>query len=84
MTESPTKRSCFGRRACRHAGQQGLHGHAFQHYQLHQPDGGLINIETKRAAVEPLTRAGVGDTSDSIFGTHVGLGRRFGQGHYFT
>ena len=41
--------------------------------------GGLINIETKRAAVEPLTRVGVGYTSDSIFGTHVDLGRRFGQ-----
>ncbi|HYP86131.1 TonB-dependent siderophore receptor [Variovorax sp.] len=41
--------------------------------------GGSINVLTKRAGDEPLTRVGLGYLSDSQFGTTVDIGRRFGQ-----
>lgn len=41
--------------------------------------GGTINLVTKRAADEPLTRITTDYTSDSQFGTHLDIGRRFGQ-----
>lgn len=41
--------------------------------------GGTINLVTKRAEDEPLTRITTDYTSDSQFGTHLDIGRRFGQ-----
>ncbi|TWH46487.1 TonB-dependent siderophore receptor [Sporomusa sp. KB1] len=41
--------------------------------------GGTINLVPKRAADEPLTRITTDYTSDSQFGTHLDIGRRFGQ-----
>lgn len=41
--------------------------------------GGSINIVTKRAYDEPLTRLTTTYTSKSNFGTHLDLGRRFGE-----
>lgn len=40
--------------------------------------GGVVNLVTKRAADDPLTRVTVDYTSDSQIGTHLDLGRRFG------
>lgn len=40
--------------------------------------GGVVNLVPKRAADEPLTRVGVSAMSDSVLGTHLDLGRRFG------
>lgn len=41
--------------------------------------GGAINVVPKRAAAQPLTRLSVDYTSDSQVGTHVDVGRRFGD-----
>ncbi|MFT3803620.1 MAG: TonB-dependent receptor [Burkholderiaceae bacterium] len=41
--------------------------------------GGLINLRTKRAGDSPLTRVTLGYQSDSQFGGHLDLGRRFGD-----
>ncbi|MFL9711723.1 TonB-dependent receptor plug domain-containing protein [Methylobacillus sp. Pita1] len=41
--------------------------------------GGAINIVTKRAADAPLTRLTAGYESDSIWKTHLDVGRRFGE-----
>lgn len=41
--------------------------------------GGSINIVTKRAGDQPLTRITGTFESKSIFGTHVDVGRRFGD-----
>jgi len=41
--------------------------------------GGVINLVPKRAGDEPLTRVSLGVESDSQFGTHLDLGRRFGD-----
>ncbi len=40
--------------------------------------GGAINIVPKRAGDDPLTRLTVGLDSDSLFGAHLDVGRRFG------
>lgn len=41
--------------------------------------GGNVNIVTKRADNEPLTRLTTDYSSDSVFGGHVDIGRRFGD-----
>ncbi|MFT3802574.1 MAG: TonB-dependent receptor [Burkholderiaceae bacterium] len=41
--------------------------------------GGQINVETKRAQADPLTRLTVGYTSDSLLRTQIDVGRRFGE-----
>ncbi len=41
--------------------------------------GGSVNVLTKRADDEPLTRVSAAYTSESNFGTHVDIGRRFGK-----
>ena len=41
--------------------------------------GGSINVLTKRAGEEPLTRLGLGHIGESQFGTSVDIGRRFGE-----
>lgn len=41
--------------------------------------GGGVNVVTKRADDEPLTRVTANYVSDSQFGTHVDIGRRFGD-----
>ena len=41
--------------------------------------GGGINVVTKRAADAPLTRLTTTYMSDAQFGTHVDVGRRFGE-----
>lgn len=40
--------------------------------------GGVVNLVPKRAADEPLTRLNVSAMSDSVLGTHLDFGRRFG------
>ncbi|OWT55657.1 TonB-dependent receptor [Candidimonas nitroreducens] len=45
--------------------------------------GGLIDVHTKRATDDPLTRLAVDYTSDRQVGTHVDLGRRFGDEQQF-
>lgn len=45
--------------------------------------GGAVNLVTKRAGAEPLTRVGVSYLSDSVLGTEVDLGRRFGENSEF-
>ncbi len=45
--------------------------------------GGAINIVTKRAGDEPLTRVTTSYTSDSQVGAHVDMGRRFGRDNAF-
>ncbi|OJX02312.1 MAG: TonB-dependent receptor [Burkholderiales bacterium 70-64] len=45
--------------------------------------GGMINIVPKRAGSEPLTRVTGSYLSDSIFGAHLDVGRRFGPGNAF-
>ncbi|MFT3802604.1 MAG: TonB-dependent siderophore receptor [Burkholderiaceae bacterium] len=42
------------------------------------PLGGTVNIVTKRAGDEPLTRLTLGLESDSLWKAHVDVGRRFG------
>lgn len=41
--------------------------------------GGAVNLVTKRAGDEPLTRLTTSYMSDSQFGGHIDLGRRFGE-----
>ncbi|MFT4066548.1 TonB-dependent siderophore receptor [Paraburkholderia sp.] len=41
--------------------------------------GGNVNIITKRADAEPLTEITTDYSSDSVFGGHVDIGRRFGD-----
>jgi iron complex outermembrane receptor protein len=45
--------------------------------------GGVINVVPKRAGDTPLTQVTVDYVSDSQFGTHLDLGRRFGQDNRF-
>ena len=45
--------------------------------------GGMVNIVPKRAASDPLTRVTAGFRSDSVFGLHVDVGRRFGVDQAF-
>ncbi len=45
--------------------------------------GGTINIVPKRAGAEPLVRVGVSYRSESILGTSIDAGRRFGEGGAF-
>lgn len=45
--------------------------------------GGAINITPKRAGQEPLTRVTASYVSDSMAGTHVDIGRRFGEDKQF-
>lgn len=45
--------------------------------------GGTINLVPKRADAEPLTRLSMQFTSDGETGTHVDLGRRFGDNNEF-
>lgn len=45
--------------------------------------GGAVNLVTKRADADPLARVGVNYQSDSVLGTQVDLGRRFGEGNEF-
>lgn len=40
--------------------------------------GGVVNLVTKRAGNDPLTRVTVDYTADSQVGTHLDVGRRFG------
>jgi iron complex outermembrane receptor protein len=44
---------------------------------------GAINLIPKRAPDDPLTRVTVGYWSDSQLGTHLDLGRRFGESRQF-
>ena len=41
--------------------------------------GGQINVDTKRAAIDPLTQLSLGYSSKSMFGTKVDIGRRWGD-----
>lgn len=45
--------------------------------------GGAINVVPKRATDAPITRLTASYASDSLWGTHVDLGRRFGQQNQF-
>lgn len=45
--------------------------------------GGTINIVPKRADIEPLTRLKLQYSPDGEAGTHIDLGRRFGDNHEF-
>ncbi|KAB0588804.1 TonB-dependent receptor [Comamonas kerstersii] len=45
--------------------------------------GGAVNLVTKRAGDEPLTRLTGTYMSDSHFGGHIDLGRRFGENKQF-
>lgn len=45
--------------------------------------GGAVNLVTKRAEDEPLTRVTAKYLSDSQFGGHVDVGRRFGEEKQF-
>lgn len=45
--------------------------------------GGAVNLVTKRAGDEPLTRLTGTWMSDSYFGGHLDLGRRFGENKQF-
>lgn len=45
--------------------------------------GGSINVVPKRAADQPLTRFTASYMSDSIYGGHADLGRRFGENNEF-
>lgn len=45
--------------------------------------GGTINLIPKRAGNEPLTRVTGSYVSDSQFGGHLDVGRRFGEGQQF-
>lgn len=46
--------------------------------------GGAVNLVTKRAGDEPLTRLTGTWMSDAHFGTHIDLGRRFGANRQFS
>lgn len=45
--------------------------------------GGAVNLVTKRAADQPLTRLTTSYASDSLLGGHFDLGRRFGEDNQF-
>lgn len=45
--------------------------------------GGAVNLVTKRAGDEPLTRLTTSYLSESHFGGHVDVGRRFGKSQQF-
>nr|WP_263854296.1 TonB-dependent siderophore receptor [Pseudomonas huaxiensis] len=45
--------------------------------------GGTVNLIPKRAGDEPLTRVTGSYLSDSQYGGHLDLGRRFGEGNQF-
>ncbi|WP_083637632.1 TonB-dependent receptor [Neptunomonas phycophila] len=45
--------------------------------------GGSVNLVTKRAGDEPLTRITTSYQSDSQFGGHLDVGRRFGEDNQF-
>jgi len=45
--------------------------------------GGNINVLPKRAGDDPLTRVTASYLSDSVFGSHVDIGRRFGENKEF-
>ncbi|STU50865.1 putative TonB-dependent receptor [Klebsiella pneumoniae] len=45
--------------------------------------GGSVNLVTKRAGDEPLSRLTTSYMSDSQFGGHIDLGRRFGENKQF-
>jgi len=45
--------------------------------------GGAVNLVTKRAGEEPLTRFTTSYMSDSHFGGHIDLGRRLGENKQF-
>lgn len=45
--------------------------------------GGNINLIPKRAGNDPLTRVTASYLSDSVFGGHVDIGRRFGENKEF-
>lgn len=45
--------------------------------------GGAVNVVTKRAGATPLAEVSVDYLSDLIYGGHVDLGRRFGEGRVF-
>ncbi|MGC4059495.1 MAG: TonB-dependent receptor [Aquabacterium sp.] len=45
--------------------------------------GGVVNLVPKRASDEPLTRLDVSAMSDSVYGTHLDVGRRFGPDNAF-
>lgn len=45
--------------------------------------GGTVNLVPKRAGAEPLTRLTATYMSDSQFGGHLDLGRRFGENQQF-
>ncbi len=45
--------------------------------------GGTVNLVPKRAGAEPLTRLTATYMSDSQFGGHIDLGRRFGENQQF-
>ncbi|MCR4158364.1 TonB-dependent siderophore receptor [Kerstersia gyiorum] len=45
--------------------------------------GGAVNLVSKRAGEEPLTRFTASYMSDSHFGGHIDLGRRFGENKQF-
>lgn len=45
--------------------------------------GGTVNLVTKKAGVEPLARLTTTYMSDSQFGGHLDLGRRFGENKEF-
>lgn len=45
--------------------------------------GGSINVVPKRAADQPLTRFTASYMSDSVYGGHADLGRRFGENNEF-
>ena len=45
--------------------------------------GGAINLVPKRADIEPLTKLSLQFTPDGETGTHVDVGRRFGDNHEF-
>ncbi|OFV48252.1 Ferric-anguibactin receptor FatA [Oligella urethralis] len=45
--------------------------------------GGHVNLVTKRATAEPINSISADWRSDSIFGTHLDFGRRFGENNAF-
>lgn len=45
--------------------------------------GGVVNLVPKRATDEPITRLTGSVVSDSVFGVHADIGRRFGPGNAF-
>jgi len=45
--------------------------------------GGVVNLVPKRATDEPITRLTAGVMSNSVFGVHADIGRRFGPDNAF-